>query len=161
MAPKKYILIIYSPIWKYMTVCSCHVTYAFWIESTLLSYLNVKELLARSRLEIWSLSDCNWTRTQNHLVRKRTLNYLAKWLSVRLQTKWFWVPVQLQLLENAWFYERLFLKLVMIMVKKCSVKDTLSVKISFIHYLKKIRAMLPVAFEEFGLIYMFKLLFSF
>ena len=22
--------------------------------------------------------DCNWTRTQNHLVRKRTLNHLAK-----------------------------------------------------------------------------------
>ena len=24
------------------------------------------------------LSDCNWTRTHNHLVHKRTLNYLAK-----------------------------------------------------------------------------------
>ena len=23
--------------------------------------------------------DCNWTRTKNHLVRKRTLNHLAKW----------------------------------------------------------------------------------
>ena len=49
-----------------------------------------------------SLSDCNWTRTQNHLVRKRTLNHLAKLaslaklLSVRLQTTWFWVRVQLQ-----------------------------------------------------------------
>ena len=49
----------------------------------------------------------------------------------------------------------------MVMVKKCSVKDTLSAKISFIRYLKKIRAMLPVAFEEFGVVYMFKLLFSF
>ena len=33
-------------------------------------------------------SDCNWTRTHNHLVHKRTLNHLAKlafkWLSVRL-----------------------------------------------------------------------------
>ena len=47
-------------------------------ESTLYSCLNVKELLARSMREIWNLSDCNWTRTQNHLVRKRTLNYLAK-----------------------------------------------------------------------------------
>ena len=30
------------------------------------------------------LSDCNWTRTHNHLVHKRTLNHLAKlakWLS--------------------------------------------------------------------------------
>ena len=29
-----------------MTVCSCHVTYAFQSESTLYSCLNVKELLA-------------------------------------------------------------------------------------------------------------------
>ena len=37
-------------------------------------------------------SDCNMTRTQSHLVRKRTLNHLVsltKWLSVRLRTKWF------------------------------------------------------------------------
>ena len=62
----------------HMTVWSYHVTYAFQSESTLYSSLNLKELLARSRREIWSLSNCNWTRTQNHLVRKRTLNNLAK-----------------------------------------------------------------------------------
>ena len=28
--------------------------------------------------EIWSLSDCNWTQTHNHLVHKRTLIHLAK-----------------------------------------------------------------------------------
>ena len=72
------------------TVCSYHVTYAFQSESTLHSCLNFKELLARSRREISNLSDCNWTRTHNHLVHKRTLNHLAKlaslakWLSVRL-----------------------------------------------------------------------------
>ena len=38
-------------------------------------------------------SDCNGTRTDNHLVRKRTLNHLAKWLSVRLRTKGLWVRV--------------------------------------------------------------------
>ena len=75
--------------------------------------------------------DCNWTRTHNHLVHKRTLNHLAKlakwlscvvstylygafdcmflschqlaslakWLSVRLWTKWLWVRVQLQSLK--------------------------------------------------------------
>ena len=46
--------------------------------------VNVKELHAQSRREIWSLSDCNWTRSHNHLVCKRTLNHLAKlakWLS--------------------------------------------------------------------------------
>ena len=35
-----------------LTVCSCHVTYAFESESTLYGCLNVKELLARSRREI-------------------------------------------------------------------------------------------------------------
>ena len=35
-----------------MTVCSCHVMYAFHSQSTLYSCLNVKELLARSRREI-------------------------------------------------------------------------------------------------------------
>ena len=42
-----------------LTVCSSHVTYPFQSESTLYSCLNVKELLARSRREIWRLSDCN------------------------------------------------------------------------------------------------------
>ena len=91
-------------------------------ESTLCSCLNVKELLAWSRREIWSLSDVNCIRTHNHLVHKRTLNHLAKTgqiielffgtylygahvpimlrtcltvnLRVRLRTKWFWIRVQ-------------------------------------------------------------------
>ena len=83
-----------------------HHTYVFQNESTLYSCLNVKEILAGSRREIWSLSDCNWTRNPEPLlVCKRTLNNLAKlaslakWLSVRLRTKWFWVRVQLQSLK--------------------------------------------------------------
>ena len=73
----------------HLTVCSCHVTYAFESESTLYNYLNVKELLAQNRLKFWKLSDCNWTWSQNHLVRKRTLNHLAqltKWFSCVLST---------------------------------------------------------------------------
>ena len=58
-------------------MCSCHATYAFQSESTFYSCLNNKELLSQSRQEIWRLSDCNWTRTQNYLVRKRTLSHLA------------------------------------------------------------------------------------
>ena len=54
--------------------------------------LNVKELLAWSRHHIWSLSDSNVIRTQNHLVRKRRLNHLAK---LRLQTKWLWFEFML------------------------------------------------------------------
>ena len=62
----------------HLTVSSCHDTYALQSESTLYSCLNVKELLASSRREIWSLRDCNWTRTQNHLVRKWTLKRTLK-----------------------------------------------------------------------------------
>ena len=71
------------------SVCSRHVTNVFQSVSTLYSCLNVKEFLAQSRRKIWRLSDCNWTRTQDHLVRKRTLNHLpqlTKWLSCVLST---------------------------------------------------------------------------
>ena len=68
---------------------SYHITYAFQSESTRYSCLNVKELLARNRCETGSLSECNWTRTHNHLVHKQTLNHLAKlakWLSCVVST---------------------------------------------------------------------------
>ena len=67
--------------------------------------LNAKELLARSRRHMSSLSDSNVIRTHNYLVRKRTLNHiaklasLAKWLSVCLRTKWLWVRMTLLSLE--------------------------------------------------------------
>ena len=74
-----------------LTVCSCHVTYPFQDESTLYNCMNVKELLARSRRKIWSLSGCKWTRTQNHLVLKWTLNQFGQMMA--------WVRVQLQSLK--------------------------------------------------------------
>ena len=77
----------------------------------------VKELLHRSRRNILSLSSSNETRTDNRSLRKWRLNYLAKlskwlivlwvcictehlvslakWLSVRLWTKWLWVRILL------------------------------------------------------------------
>ena len=60
-----------------LAVCSDHITYTFQSESTLYICPNVKELLARGRHKIWSLSECNWIRTHNHLVHKQTLNHLA------------------------------------------------------------------------------------
>ena len=60
------------------TLCYYCVMYAFQSELALYSWLNVKELLAQSRREIWSFSDCNWTRTHNYFVHKRTLNHLVK-----------------------------------------------------------------------------------
>ena len=79
-----------------MTVYSYHVTYTFQSESTLYSCLNVKELLGRSRREIWRLKDCNGTRTHNHLVSKLTLKPFSQIGQIRLQTKWLWVRVPLQ-----------------------------------------------------------------
>ena len=62
-------------IFKFMFL-SGHVRVSEWIHSN--SCLNVKQLLAWSRHEIWSLSDCNWTRTPNHLVHKHS----AVWVRV-------------------------------------------------------------------------------
>ena len=45
--------------------------------------------------------------------------------------------------------------------KKYSVKDTMSIKISFMLHLKKTRAMLPVTLDEFGVVYMFFATFFF
>ena len=68
-----------SQLTMYNTTVRCYrVTYAFQSDSTLYICLNVKELLAGNRRDIWSSSNCNGTRTYNHLVRKRTLNHLAK-----------------------------------------------------------------------------------
>ena len=50
------------------TIRYCHVTYVFQSESALYSWLNVKELLARNRYDIWRLSNSNGIRTHNHLV---------------------------------------------------------------------------------------------
>ena len=61
-----------------LTVWYYHVTYVFQSGSTPYSSLNVKELLAWNRRYIWSLSDSNGIQTHNHLVRKWTLNHLAK-----------------------------------------------------------------------------------
>ena len=79
-----------------MPICTVHftvspglVTYVFQSEYTPCSFLNVKELLARRRSQIWRWSDCTCTRTQKHLVLKWTVNYLGKvtrWLSCVLST---------------------------------------------------------------------------
>ena len=69
-----------------LIVSDHHVTYEFKSESTLYVSVNVKEFLPLSWRDIWSLSDCNKTRTHNHLIRKWTFNHLTK------QNKWLsWV----------------------------------------------------------------------
>ena len=60
------------------TVHYYHVTHVFQSESTLYSFLNVKELLAQNRRDLWILIDSNGIQTHNPLARKRTLNHLVK-----------------------------------------------------------------------------------
>ena len=58
-------------------------------------------------------------------------------------------------MEKAWIYEVLFFQVVIVMVKnknRCTMKDTMSMKICFMHYrnyIKLTRVKLPVVFEEF------------
>ena len=95
----------------HLTVCSYHVTYAFQSESTLYSCLNAKEVLARNSCHIGSLSDCKGTRTHNHLLRKRTLNHLAKlakWLSCVVSTYLFhafdWIFLSCHVHLSEWMH---------------------------------------------------------
>ena len=61
-----------------LALCYYHFTYAFLSESKLCSYLNVKHFLAWNRRGIWNLSDSYGIRTHNHIICKRTFNYLPK-----------------------------------------------------------------------------------
>ena len=72
-----------------VTVCYYHLTYVFHCESTLYSCLNVKDLIAQNRCNIYNLSDSNGIGTHSHWPCKWTLKNLAKlskWLCVILQT---------------------------------------------------------------------------
>ena len=65
-------------------------------------------------------------------------------------------------MEKVRLHEGFFFEVVMVMLKdkqKYTIKDTMSIKISFMHYMKWIRVMLPVAFEEFELVFSFLLFF--
>ena len=78
----------------YVIIMSCT---SFRVNLHSIVCLNVKELLARSIRLIWSLSERNGIRTQNHLNEHSTIepNWPGKWLSVRLRTKWLWLRIPL------------------------------------------------------------------
>ena len=51
-------------------------------ESTLYNCLNVKELRARNRWDIWKLTDYNGTRANNHFFQKQILKHLTDYWAV-------------------------------------------------------------------------------
>ena len=66
---------------KFQTCFSLHVisiSRTSFTVNLLCSCLNAKESLARNRCDIWSLSEINGIRTHNYVVRKQTLNQIAK-----------------------------------------------------------------------------------
>ena len=74
------ILSIISIFWSLFIY---HVTNAYLSKSTFCSCLNVKELVAWNRRDIWSLNNCNGIWTHKHLVHKRTLPFnLNDWVFV-------------------------------------------------------------------------------
>ena len=119
---KTNLLLLTKIHWGDCMFLSCHVCLSEWIHTLQLSEC---QLLAWRRHKIWSLRDCSWTRTQYHLVCKRTLNHLTKWLTVRLWTKWFWVQVQLHPLRCLWSDK------ILITIPSKSMKNS-SVKFLFI-----------------------------
>ena len=75
-----------SLTWLYVIIMS---RTSFRVNPQSIIWLNVKELLARSRCHIWSLSKSNLILTHNYLARKGILNHLVKltkWLSCVLST---------------------------------------------------------------------------
>ena len=67
-------------------------------------------------------------------------------------------------MEKAWSYERMCFEVITVMVKDKKMqykKYTISIKISFMYYMKWKRVMFLVIFEEFQIVYIFLLLFSF
>ena len=67
-------------IWLYFIIMSHS---SFRVKPRSIVCVIVKELLARRRRHIWILKESNDNRTENHFVRKGTINNLtkvAKWL---------------------------------------------------------------------------------
>ena len=68
----------YPLIQRDLIVCYYHVTYVFQGETALCTCLNIKQLFARNRRDIWTLSDNCRIQIHNHLVRKRAVSPLVK-----------------------------------------------------------------------------------
>ena len=74
----------------YVLKLLCHYLHLVGFHFSFKCQIKHQYFLVPTKMETTRVGDCNWTRTHNHLVHKRTLNQLAKlaslakWLSVRL-----------------------------------------------------------------------------
>ena len=88
-----------------------------------LTHLNVKELLTRSRRQIWSLSDCNWTRTYIYIYILILSLYIFKY--VHLQFKYIYLYFNIYIYLNLIFIHfNIYLNLIYIThIYKCFVYE--------------------------------------
>ena len=95
--------------WLYVIIKSCT---RFRVNlHPIVTWMSRNSLL-ETPCDIWYLSVSNEIRTHNHLVCKRTLKHLAKWLSVRLRTKWLWIRIPLLSLNFCFWITLVLLTLV-------------------------------------------------
>ena len=90
-----------------------------------LTHLNVKELLTRSRRQIWSLSDCNWTRTYIYIYIYILILSLYIFKYVHLQFKYIYLYFNIYIYLNLIFIHfNIYLNLIYIThIYKCFVYE--------------------------------------
>ena len=92
-----------------------------------LTHLNVKELLTRSRRQIWSLSDCNWTRTYIYIYIYIYILILSLYIFkyVHLQFKYIYLYFNIYIYLNLIFIHfNIYLNLIYIThIYKCFVYE--------------------------------------
>ena len=77
------------------------------------------------------------------------IGYILNGKDIIQWRQWNIIPWFIALaMEKVWFHEKLLFEVVMVMIrdKICSMKDIMPIKISFMHYMKWTRIMLPLVF---------------
>ena len=90
-----------------------------------LTHLNVKELLTRSRRQIWSLSDCKWTRKYIYIYIYILILSLYIFKYVHLQFKYIYLYFNIYIYLNLIFIHfNIYLNLIYIThIYKCFVYE--------------------------------------
>ena len=150
-------------------IAMCSHLYPVWLVSRVL-----KSTISRNTFQ-WLLPNIAFAIWKTRL---RNLHYVQCLNIAPMEKAWFMALMEKELwpqwnipsyfiapMEKVWFSEILFFQVVIVMVKdkkRCTIKDTITIKTSFVHYRNYImwtRVKLPVVFLEFDMFYIFWLRF--
>ena len=150
-------------------IAMCSHLYPVWLVSRVL-----KSTISRNTFQ-WLLPNIAFAIWKTRL---RNLHYVQCLNIAPMEKAWFMALMEKELwpqwnipsyftapMEKVWFSEILFFQVVIVMVKdkkRCTIKDTMTIKTSFVHYRNYImwtRVKLPVVFLEFDMFYIFWLRF--